>query len=241
LLNDAQRENANALCYFRDSWDNIDMTPNHGPFPFRLPSKRYTPWTELPNADRQRAYDSLYYDECTWDVFGVADIEQKEWIDLTPWEKMEATKLGFLPNSWDCFQTHYSLKNWYDINWDIRDAMRVLGWGEEAWTNKTLPISYKNKWEEMSEEEQTAAYKLCYFNVNWPGGTDATSEDVKSFIEEVEAIQDMSTNRTGSSNELNGLDSASSESESSNSARINEELGWAIFITVAFVMLPFVV
>jgi hypothetical protein len=194
LLNDVQRENANALCYYSNNWDREDMTTNNGPFPFRLPAKRYVPWNELPNADRQRAYDSLFYDECTWDIFGVADIEHKEWKELTEWEKSEATKLGFIPNSWDCFQNHYKRKEWYDINWDIRDAMTVLGWSEAAWSNQTLPQSYGTKWEGLTGAEQMAANKICYFNVNWPGGTDATDQEVESYIEEVQKIQSLPKN-----------------------------------------------
>lgn len=189
LLNDIERENANALCYFRDNWDREDMTPNHGPFPFRIPAKRYVPWKQLPNADRQRAYDSLFYDEDTWDVYGVAEIEKKAWRDLTPWEQSEATKLGFIPNSWDCFQNHYMKKAWYDINWDIRDSMTVLGWDEKTWTDQTQPDSYSNKWEDLSKDEQIAAYKTCYFSINWPGGTDASVEDAASFIEQIQVIQ----------------------------------------------------
>lgn len=232
LLNDIERENANALCYFRDSWDRLDMTPNNGLFPFRMPTKRYVPWKDLPNVDRQRAYDSLFYDECTWDVYGVASIESREWRDLTPWEKSEATKLGFIPNSWDCFQTHYLEKDWYDINWDIRDAMDVLGWDETSWENKTLPDSYGKKWEYLSEKEQTSANEICYFNVNWPGGTVATSEEVESFIEEVELSQTLAETKLS---DFDLLRPAFSELDSSaaNSVRV---VGLMNLISALFVL-----
>jgi hypothetical protein len=230
LLNDVERENANMLCYFRDSWDRADMTPNNGPFPFRLPSKRYTKWTELPNADRQRAYDSLFYDECTWDVYGVADIESREWRNLTAWEKMEATKLGFIPNSWDCFQTHYLQKDWNEINWHIRDSMSVLGWDDESWGNKTMPDSYSNKWEELSAKEQNAAYEICYFIVNWPGGTDATTEEVERFINEVEASQSLTKSDLADNEEV------SSASSDQNSASLHEAAATALAAALAILV-----
>ena len=54
----------------------MDITLNNRPFLFCLSAKRHVPWKELPNANHQI---SLFYDECTWGVFGVADIEHKEW------------------------------------------------------------------------------------------------------------------------------------------------------------------
>eukprot|EP00804_Cyclotella_cryptica_P007727 CCRYP_001346-RB/>CCRYP_001346-RB protein AED:0.02 eAED:0.02 QI:79/1/1/1/1/1/3/359/697 len=237
LLNDIERESANALCYFRDNWDGEDMTPNNGPFPFRIPAKRYVPWKELPNADRQRAYDSLFYDEDTWDIYGVAEIEKKTWRDLTPWEQSEATKLGFIPNSWDCFQNHYLQKEWYDINWDIRDAMNILGWDEKTWAEQAQPDSYSNKWEVLSEDEQKAAYKICYFNINWPGGTDASIEDVATFIENVQAIQsspvsisNIATDDTPQSSDSSNTKAGPSELAAS-MASPSSSGGWTPLIT----------
>ena len=72
--------------------------------------------------------------------------------------------------------------------------MAVLGWSEAAWSNHTLPQWYCIKWEGLTGTEQVAANKICYFNLNWPGGTDATEEKVESFIKEVQEIQSLPKN-----------------------------------------------
>jgi hypothetical protein len=80
-----------------------------------------------------------------------------------------------------------------------------------------MPDSFGKKWEDLSTKEQNAAYEICYFNVNWPGDTDATSEDVERFIEKVEASQSSST---GQLDDLEELSSASAESDP-NSANLD--------------------
>jgi hypothetical protein len=64
--------------------------------------------------------------------------------------------------------------------------MSVLGWDDKSWGNMAMPDSYGKKWEDLSTKEQNATCKICYFNMNWPGGTDATSEIVERFVEKVE-------------------------------------------------------
>jgi hypothetical protein len=142
--------------------------------------------------------------------------------------------LRFIPNSWDCFQTHYLQKDWNEINWHICDSMSVLGRDDESWGNMTMPDSYSKKWEDLSTKEQNAAYEICYFNVNWPGGTDATSEDVERFIEKVEASQSSST---GQLDDLEELSSASAESDPNSANLDGADVAWKILCTVMATML----
>ena len=45
-----------------------------------------------------------------------------------------------------------------------------LGWDSNSW-DKFLgePGAYGKKWSQLREEEKSAAYVLCHFNVTWPG------------------------------------------------------------------------
>ena len=81
-----------------------------------------------------------------------------------------AITLGFYERTWDCFQNHYRSTKWSDLPEDVRAAAIALGWQEGSWSNWSAePAQYSKKWSQLSDEEETAAYALCHFNVTWPG------------------------------------------------------------------------
>jgi hypothetical protein len=103
-LNEVEQYHATELCYIQENWDRIDMTSNHGPFPYPKPKLRYTVWKDLPSEKQQVAQSDMLYDERTWDDTGLADIERRSWEDLTDYQKAVAIYLGMYQRTWDCFQ-----------------------------------------------------------------------------------------------------------------------------------------
>ena len=51
----------------------------------------------------------MEYDELTWNVLGLAKVEQKGWFEFVYYEKVTATALGYDDASWDCWQSEYFL------------------------------------------------------------------------------------------------------------------------------------
>ena len=103
-LTEAERLHAKNLCYDMYNWDMIDMTRNDGPFPFPLPTIRFTPWDELTPELRLIAENVMLYDVVTWNDLGLADIESRAWDDLTEEQRPYAIRLGLYSRTWDCFQ-----------------------------------------------------------------------------------------------------------------------------------------
>lgn len=170
-LTQEKRKFASEVCYFRDNWDGLDMTPNNGPFPLPRVKKRYVEWTALPRDIRLAIKDSLHYNKTTWNTLGTADIEQKSWELLTDRQKSDAIDLGFYKRTWDCFQHHYRSYAWENLDTDSRDALQVLGWSEASWAANDEPPSYGNEWSRLSEAEQSIAAELCFFEDNWDGNS----------------------------------------------------------------------
>ena len=53
---------------------------------------------------------------------------------------------------------------------EVVSAAISLGWNSDSW-DKFLcePGAYGKKWSQLRDEEKSAAYVLCHFNVTWPG------------------------------------------------------------------------
>ena len=168
-LSQAEREAASEVCYFKDNWDGIDMTPNNGPFAMPKVKQRYVEWDNLSSDMKRIASDSLRYDESKWNNLGTAKIESQSWEQLTEHQKSDAIALGFYQRTWDCFHNHYRSYEWGDLERDTRDALQVLGWNEISWNNDEEPQSYDNEWSRLSENEQSVALVLCFFEDNWDG------------------------------------------------------------------------
>lgn len=103
-LTEAEQLHATNLCFNQEIWDMIDMTRNDGPFPFPMPTLRYTVWEALTPEQRRVAENVMLYDETTWNDVGLADIEKRAWDDLTDDKWPYAIQLGLYQPTWDCFQ-----------------------------------------------------------------------------------------------------------------------------------------
>ncbi|KAL7540132.1 hypothetical protein ACHAXR_009881 [Thalassiosira sp. AJA248-18] len=172
LTQDERTAASASLCYFKDNWDGIDMTPNNGPFLFPKVKQRYVEWDNLSEDFRNVASDSLQYNEATWNNLGTAAIEKRSWEQLTGRQKSDAISMGFYQRTWDCFHNHYRSYEWDDLDRDSRDSLQVLGWNEELWEeNSEEPSSYENEWSRLSENEQSVASVLCFFEDNWDGNS----------------------------------------------------------------------
>ena len=170
-LADWERAAASELCYFRESWDMMDMTPNDGPFPYVKVKQRYVEWESLPSDVRMMAGKSLMYNKTSWNDLGTAVIENKGWGDLTGYQQSDAILIGFYDRTWDCFQNHYSAYEWDSIETTGLYALQILGWNTTSWVTKIEPSSYNNTWEQLSEDEKSAATELCFFEDTWNGST----------------------------------------------------------------------
>ena len=170
-LDEWERSAASELCYFRENWDGMDMTPNAGPFPYPKVKQRYVEWDSLPSDVRLMARKSLLYNKTSWNVLGTALVENRGWGELTDYQKSDAILIGFYERTWDCFQNHYIVYEWDGIERDGQDALQVLGWSIASWAEEIEPASYNNTWERLSEDEKTAAMVLCFFEDSWDGTT----------------------------------------------------------------------
>ena len=186
-LSQEQRQVASELCYFRDNWDGLDMTPNNGASPFPKVKQRYVQWVEQPADARRMAGDTLFYNETTWNNLGTAEIEKRSWEELTEHQKSDAVSLGFYHRTWDCFHNHYRSYVWENIDMDSQDALQVLGWSKESWEEGDVPPSYDNEWSRLSEKEQSVAAFLCFFENNRDGNS--LEVVVETFIDEGTVIE----------------------------------------------------
>jgi len=52
----------------------------------------------------------------------------------------------------------------------VSHAAIKVGWDEYLWSGSSSnPEAYGRRWDQLREEEQSAATVMCYFNVSWPG------------------------------------------------------------------------
>jgi len=138
-------------------------------FPLKKPDIRYSPWQELNSTSQEVAETKLGYIPITWNVHGLADIEDNGWWQLTQDEAQGATQLGWDEATWDCFIDHYGSYDWSElVENNISDAYEALGWNESSWNGDSeYPPSEAKWWDQLSDEEQSAANQVCYFLDNW--------------------------------------------------------------------------
>jgi len=175
-LTPGERQRASELCYFRDNWDGLDLTPNNGQFLYPKPKMRFVEWKALPPDVKRAARNSLLYNRASWNYMGTAGIETHSWGELTEHQKSDAVTIGFYQRTWDCFQNHYRSYKWDALDRDSRDALQVLGWSEATWKENDVPPSYDNEWDQLSENEQSRLLQLCFSKESWNGNSLETFE-----------------------------------------------------------------
>ena len=171
-LTDEERSAANAICYFEDNWDGIDMNPNNGEFPYPKPDFRFVPWSELSSDIKDTAQTALGYDESTWDYLGTNIAERNVFNNLDSGQREGALEIGFYTHTWDCFMNHYNAYFWSSLYGDIKTAYETLGWTEDSWSEvegSSPPDTQYTLWKDLTPEEKAAATDLCYFEETWNG------------------------------------------------------------------------
>ena len=106
-LTEGEKTYARNVCFFQDTWNKIDMTPNPSYLPFPFPDFRYVPWQYLSAEDQVVATNSLDYtgaDE--WDNLGTNAAELNTYLNLDVTERNGASDLGFYSHTWDCYMNH---------------------------------------------------------------------------------------------------------------------------------------
>ncbi|KAL7532622.1 hypothetical protein ACHAXR_009153 [Thalassiosira sp. AJA248-18] len=166
---DNEKKAANALCYFQQNWDEVDLTPNTSYFPHPMPDFRYVPWGELDAVTKNTAAGLLNYTEELWDNLGTSVAEKNTFRNLDAIERKGALELGFYIHTWDCFMNHYRSLFWSTLSDDLKVDIETLGWTEAMWCDESdeLPSSKSKPWIDLTPDEKAAATRLCYFQETW--------------------------------------------------------------------------
>jgi len=164
-------------------------------FEYEYPTYRFRPWTELTKGEKKAARD-LGYNQASWNLPGTADVEYYAWYihqdyygdydDYYPDRDFldSAETLGFVDrvvdgvtqsaeDIWDCWQNHYYSYVWAElVEYDLDSYAEDLGWNENKWDDDDLededkPASETKYWEELTDDEKTAALGFCYTQKIW--------------------------------------------------------------------------
>lgn len=185
-LNETHREAARAVCYFRETWDQVDislweeiraienepdLTQDNIPnleVEYQYPELRYVPWSEVEPLE---AALTLGYTEETWNSPGRADIEGFTFSQLNANQTAAAERLGFTELSWDCYQNHFfwGYPSWlalketgFHVHW------QALGWNVLNWEGyEASPETEEIDWDLLDESQREAARRLCFFEETW--------------------------------------------------------------------------
>ena len=180
-LSETEQLHASQLCFDFDAWERIDMTPNNGPYPYPLPEIRFTHWKGLREDQRRVARAVFLYNDTMWNTFGMADIENRGWDDLTERQRPYAVQLGLYERTWDCFQNHFRASEWTSLSVEQMSAFETLGWDEGMWTTRQEePSLYERSWAELTSEEKSAAEDVCFTEFSWPSGSALSAPAVQS-------------------------------------------------------------
>ena len=115
-LSEEQQDSAIQLCYYKTSWEKLDL-PTYGyGHPIAKPATRFVEWKDVNSIHRSQLEQNLGYNELTWNVIRLNDVEQKGWFEFFNYEKDTASAvLGLDESSWDCWINHYDSYGWSDL------------------------------------------------------------------------------------------------------------------------------
>ena len=133
------------------------------------PSFRYVPYETL-NADTVTLSIRLGYNEGNWNIPGTNPTESSAYANLGL-GKETISDLGFTEDQWDCYVNHYldAFNDWDNLpDQVIKKHLMGIGYTEEIWDDSTVaPTSFDKFWDELTQEEQSSATELCYFQETW--------------------------------------------------------------------------
>ena len=153
------------------------MKRNNDPYFIPLPEFRYIQWNSLTEEFQADAIQ-LNYDNSTWNTPGTAALEELSWYSIASTQPNAIPvlqRMGFDQENdgqevWDCFVNHYVDYDWDELAEEGLEVFaRMLGWTEESWENDgPLPVDGKS-WQDLTDEQQEGALRLCYFQELWDG------------------------------------------------------------------------
>ena len=135
-----------------------------------IPMFRYDPWDELAPEIQQLAI-KVKYNEKNWNSFSLKGLENKNFdiIGQKYPAVLQALKdMGFSANQWDCYISHYKSYEWDELKEEgVQKYFHALGWTHKMWAEGDKPDVADMYWPDLTEEQQDAAYELCYFRETW--------------------------------------------------------------------------
>merc|ERR1712238_526789 len=112
---------------------------------------------------------ALDYTKETWNLLGTNPIEASIFYFLTSDHKDAAEQLGFVEDTWDCYQNHYDGYSWSELEeYKLKTYWIALGWDQLSWDEGIDPLNiFDMKWVELTPAQQDAATELCYRQGSW--------------------------------------------------------------------------
>jgi len=168
-LTSEQQQSAMQLCFYKTTYDELNIVEYGIGFPIKRPSARFVPWNDLDSELQATMEQTLGYTEFSWNIPGLNPKELKGWFEMDDSEKRGAEAINCTDTCWDCWQAHYNTYGWQDlVNRGHNEAFVALGWDESSWCGDSeAPDTNKRSWNELTEEEQLNATMLCLDQFNW--------------------------------------------------------------------------
>jgi len=168
-LTSEQKESAMQLCFYKTSYDELNIVEYGFGYPISRPAARFVPWANLDSEMRATMEQTLGYNELSWNIPGLNPMELKGWFQMNDSEKRGAEAINCTDSCWDCWQSQYNTYGWQDlVNRGHDEAYAALGWTESSWCGESeAPATNKRSWNELTEQEQLNATELCLDQFNW--------------------------------------------------------------------------
>ena len=141
------------------------------------PEFRWTSYAELKAAQLAlvRGGDfvtALGYTETTWNKLGTNLVNDRAFYGIggLKVDQQEAAKqLGYDGGTCDCDQSHYSGYSWSRMkDYNMDTYWMALGYNQANWDrDEDPPDTEEMDWDELTQAQQNAATKLCYFKGSW--------------------------------------------------------------------------
>lgn len=168
-LTNEQQESAMQLCFYKSSYDALNIADYGFGYPMEKPAARFVQWADLDPGMQATMEQALGYTEFNWNIPGLNPSELKGWFEMSDSEKRGAEAINCTDQCWDCWQAQYNTYGWQDlVNRGHDEAYAALGWTKSSWCGDSdAPPTNKKSWNELTEQEQLNATALCLNEFNW--------------------------------------------------------------------------
>lgn len=121
----------------------------------------------MESADEDIA-KSLGYSRSSWDNLELLELEGNRFSELSEQQQQNAISLGLDEAKWDCFVNHYNGYYWENLQAaGIVESFQALGWDQVNWDDGGTNPVFDMYFEDLSAEQQDAAFRLCYIPNSW--------------------------------------------------------------------------